>query len=143
MYTVLKGKNGASIGIALAAISMQMESPTLIRRKQVLLTMVGPSTYKLLSNLSAPAKPSQKSLATLNALLQKHFNPKPSEIVQRFKFNSRRRNKSESIATFVSELRALSEHCNFGDTLDTMIRNRLVCGVNDKAIQEDSCQKRT
>lgn len=35
----------------------------------------------------------------------------------------------------MSELRALAEHCNFGATLDTMLRDRLVCGVNNQSIQ--------
>ena len=35
----------------------------------------------------------------------------------------------------MSEFHALAEHCNFGGTFNTMLRDRLVCGVNDKAIQ--------
>jgi hypothetical protein len=35
----------------------------------------------------------------------------------------------------VAELRKLSEHCNFGTTLNDMLRNRLVCGVGDQRIQ--------
>jgi len=60
----------------------------------------------------------------------------PSEIVECFKFHSCVRRVGESIATFVSELRSLSEYCNFGGTLDNMIRDHLVCGVNDSAIQK-------
>ena len=56
--------------------------------------------------------------------------------MERFKFHSRFRNPGESIATFVAELRSLAEFCNFRDTLETMIRDRLVCGINDIAIQK-------
>jgi len=35
----------------------------------------------------------------------------------------------------VSELRNLTEHCNFGDTLQELLRDRLVCGINNKKIQ--------
>ena len=35
----------------------------------------------------------------------------------------------------MSELRTLAEHCHFGGMLNKMLRDRLVCGVNDKAIQ--------
>ena len=38
--------------------------------------------------------------------------------------------------TYVAEFRALAKHCNFGETLDVMIRNRLVCGINDDSIQK-------
>ena len=30
----------------------------------------------------------------------------------------------------------LSEFCEFGDMLDEMIRDHLVCGINDKKIQQ-------
>ena len=36
---------------------------------------------------------------------------------------------------FVADLRRLAKDCNFGDKLETMLRNRLACGINDQAIQ--------
>ena len=61
--------------------------------------------------------------------------PKPSTIVQRFKFNTRTQQPGETIAMFLAELRHLTEHCEFGATLDEMLRDRLVCGVHDIRIQ--------
>ena len=37
---------------------------------------------------------------------------------------------------YVAELHSLTEHCNFGSTLNTMLRDRLVCGVNNDSIQK-------
>ena len=39
------------------------------------------------------------------------------------------------MSTYVSELHSLAEHCNFGTTLDLMLCDRLVCGINDNAVQ--------
>ena len=64
-----------------------------------------------------------------------HYNPTPSPIVQRFKFNSRMRQQSENVATFVTALKQLTEHCVFGAALDDMLRDRLVCGIGDGKIQ--------
>ena len=36
---------------------------------------------------------------------------------------------------YLSELRALAQWCKFGDTLDDMLRNHLVCEVNEETIQ--------
>ena len=41
----------------------------------------------------------------------------------------------EKVIDFVALLRKLSEHCNFGDTLDDILRDRLGCGCKDKALQ--------
>ena len=106
------------------------------KKRAVLLTVVGAATYKTLRNIVSPSKPGEKTYAELVAALAKHFKPTPSEIVERFKFHSRVRKAGESIATYVAELRSLSEYCNFGATLDDMLRDRLVCGVNDRAIQK-------
>ena len=36
----------------------------------------------------------------------------------------------------MTELKRLSEHCDFGVTLEDMIRDRLVCGVRSPKIQQ-------
>jgi len=69
-------------------------------------------------------------------VLSDHFNPVPSEIVQRFKFNSRVQKSGESVSMFVAELRAIAALCNFEETLEAMLRDRIVCGINDSAIQK-------
>ena len=43
---------------------------------------------------------------------------------------------------FMSELRRLSKTCNFRDSLDSMLRDRLVCGVNDDHIQRRLLQEK-
>ena len=84
----------------------------------------------------APEKPAVKGFDALVKLVQDHYQPTLSVIVQRFKFNSRTQRSIESIATFVAELRKLAEYCNFQATLDDMWRDRLVCGVTDGRFQE-------
>ena len=94
------------------------------KRRSIFLVCVGAKTYKLVRSLVAPEDPKDKSYEDLAKLLQDHFMPKPSAIVQRFKFN-----------THLAELRHLSEHCEFRLTLDERLRDRLVCGVRDIRIQ--------
>uniref|UniRef100_A0A1X7SFB5 Uncharacterized protein n=1 Tax=Amphimedon queenslandica TaxID=400682 RepID=A0A1X7SFB5_AMPQE len=60
-------------------------------QKAVFITVIGPRTYGLLKSLLQPKTP-QDSTVTLDKMkdvLQKHFDPKPSPIVQRFKFHTR------------------------------------------------------
>ena len=106
------------------------------KMRAVFLSLIGPATYKILRNLVSPKKPGEKTYDELVEALSKHFKPTPSEIVERYKFHSRFRKPGESVATFVSELCSLSQYCNFGDSLDVMIRDRLVCGINDDSIQK-------
>jgi len=64
-----------------------------------------------------------------------HHNLKPSVHCAEIQVNTRVRQISKSIAKFVAELHRLSEFCEFGETLNDMPRDRLVCGVEDRQIQ--------
>ena len=105
-------------------------------KRAVLLTLIGATTYKLLCSLVAPSKPGEKTYQELIGALTAHFSPTYSPIVCRFKFHPRCRQLGESIAVFVPQLCSLSENCGFGNTLEDMLRDRLVCGICDNAIQK-------
>ena len=89
--------------------------------KAVLLSVCGPATYRLFRDLVAPAKLTEFKFPELVDIMKKHQDPTPSVIVQRYKFNSRVRHTGESVASYVAELRHLSEHCEYGDTLNDML----------------------
>ena len=105
------------------------------KKKAILLSSMGASCYSLLRKLCAPVKPATKTFEVLCTIMQEHQNPKPTIIVQRFKFNTRTRHGDESISTYLAELRLLSEDCNYGE-LEEMLRDRLVCGINNDSIQK-------
>ena len=88
--------------------------------KQVpaLVTAIGGETYELLRNLLAPDKPSTKTFAQLKAVLQRHFDPKPLVIAERFYFHRRCQQAGESIAEYIAELRRLATNCEFGEYLE-------------------------
>ena len=72
-------------------------------------------------SLISPAKPNNKSFGQLVEAMRGHLCPPPSEIVQSYKFNSRIRQDRESVAVYMSELIALAQYCNFGETLEVML----------------------
>ena len=104
------------------------------RKSAIFLSVIGPRAYKLLSSLVAPSKPGEKTYDELVVALTEHHSPAPSEIVQRFKFNSRFRHAGESVATYVAELRSIAQTCNYGTSLDEMLRGRIMCALNDDRI---------
>ena len=105
------------------------------QQRAILLSVCGPATYRLIRNLVSPKKPMELKIEDLITIVQKHHDPKPSMIVQRFRFNGRNRRTGESVAAYVAELRQLAEHCRYATTPNDMLRDRLVCGVEDSRIQ--------
>ena len=105
------------------------------KKRATLLSSVGAVTYKLIRNLTTPDGPTSRTYKDITKLVQEHYNPKPSTIVERFKFNSRNQQSGESISNYVANLRQMTEFCNFGISLEDMLRDRLVCGIHDIRIQ--------
>ena len=101
----------------------------------ILLSVCGPRTYELIRSLLSPQEPKDVSFADIVKQMTDHYQPKPSIIVQCFKFHSRSRKQGESVATYIAELKQLAEDCEFGEFLKQMLRDRIVCGINDPRIQ--------
>lgn len=104
------------------------------QQRAILLTYCGPATYRLIRNLVSPKKPTELKFLEIVEHVQKHHDLKPSVIVQCYCFNSCNRRSGEYVAAYVAELH-LYEHCKFGTTLNQMLHDRLVCGVEEPKIQ--------
>ncbi|XP_060581109.1 uncharacterized protein K02A2.6-like [Ruditapes philippinarum] len=105
------------------------------KKVPALLTLLGEKTYGLLRNLTSPDKPSTQSYDDLCELLNKHLNPKPLIIAERFRFHKRNQAAGESVNDYVTTQRKLAEHCDFQASLNNTLRDRLVCGLKDEHIQ--------
>ena len=108
------------------------------------LSVAGKHTYGILQSLLSPDRLATKTFEELTAVLTKHFSPPPSEVIQRFRFYSRVRQPGESVsvAVFVAELRKLTKYCNFGDSLDKALRDRIVGGINHEATRKKLLSER-
>ncbi|GFW04090.1 uncharacterized protein K02A2.6 [Trichonephila clavipes] len=101
-----------------------------------ILNLMGATTYKFLKNLATPNIPSELTYQDIVKLLSEHLNPKPLEMTERFGFYKRKQFEGESIANYCAELQKLLIHCNFGNNLSTMLRDKLVMGLKNENIQK-------
>ena len=97
-------------------------------------TVVGRDNFKLMRSLIHPLEPKDKSYDELIAAMRQHFEPQPSEIMQRFKFHTRSRKPGETVAEFVSELPAIAKDWN-QEQLELLLRDRIGCGIANEKIQ--------
>ena len=81
------------------------------KRLAILLSVIGPKTYEVLTNLLAPVRP-QEYYGNVVQVLTRHFEPQGIMIAERFKFYHRR---SESVVNFVAELFWPASSSEFGD----------------------------
>ena len=75
------------------------------KKKAILLSVCGKNTCSLIRRLLAPAKPDTKTFTEIVDTVAAHESPKPSVIVQRYKFNTRTRQPGETVSAYVAALR--------------------------------------
>ena len=64
-----------------------------------------------------------------------HKNPKPNQIAERSKFNSRNCKSNKSVSEYMAKLCHLTQFCDYRTVLN-MLQNRLVYGTNHNQIQQ-------
>ncbi|XP_037518397.1 uncharacterized protein LOC119395190 [Rhipicephalus sanguineus] len=131
------------------------------KKRALLLTLCGADTFETACALVAPKTPEEVGYTDIVALLQKHFDPRLSELYSRYVFQRRDQRPEESISNYFAALRSLSADCNFGvpattsatstppaeghaavlanPTMlpqDVMLRDRFVCGIRDEHLQQ-------
>ncbi|XP_078268847.1 uncharacterized protein LOC144600828 [Rhinoraja longicauda] len=67
------------------------------RIKAILLTEIGPEVYGTLVNILAPIKAKDVPFSDIIKKLEEHFNPKPLEIAESYKFGTRNQKQNETI----------------------------------------------
>jgi len=78
----------------------------------------------------------KKLYDTVVKKFKEHFVIKHNVVYESFLCFERRQKEGESIEEFVTSLYRLSEHCEFGELRDRLIRDRIVCGIRDKVLSE-------
>ena len=104
------------------------------KQRALFLTGLGSKGYHTLRALVQPEKPASKTYKECKDALTAHYSPKPTEIVQRYRFYTCTQQANETIPQFLAKLRNLSDGCNFKE-LQNMLRDRLVVGCSDVNIQ--------
>lgn len=105
------------------------------KKTTLLIAVIGPETYGVLRNLAAPKKVKEVKYEDIIKLLKKHFKPGSNIISERYKFNMKTQESSESVSDFILELKIKSQTCEFKDFLDEALRDRFVAGISSDKIK--------
>ena len=78
----------------------------------------------------------KKDYDTVVEKFDRHFVKKRNVIFERARFNQRKQEEGESVDHFATVLFCLSEHCQYGNLREEMIRDRIVVGLHDSSLSE-------
>jgi len=104
---------------------------------------IGPEAMKIYNGLPFASAEQKGTLADIIAMFDQYTIGETNETYERYVFNSRNQTNDESIDAYVTCLRNLAQTCNFCDCLkDTLLRDRIVFGVNNNATRKKLLQER-
>lgn len=102
----------------------------------LLVNLIGAEGYDIYSTFKFGADESSEKLETVVKKFDNHFGTKQNTTMSRFKFFTRNQEVSESIDDYVTALRILSQYCEFEHLEESLIRDRIVCGVTDARVRD-------
>ena len=77
-----------------------------------------------------------KKYETVKAKFENKFTVKKNVIFERAKFNPRVQEQNETVDSFITDLYKLSQHCEFKNLKDELIRDRIIVGLRDRKLSE-------
>ncbi|XP_045024072.1 uncharacterized protein LOC123469327 [Daphnia magna] len=102
----------------------------------VLITLLGSEGLKIYDTfVFTPATDAIKITPVLDKFTA-HFEPRRSEVFERFKFLRRHQLAGETFDSWLIDLRGLVKSCGYGTGVDSVLRDQIVLGVADPLVRD-------
>lgn len=106
------------------------------RKIALLLTVAGPQSIEVLNTLVFERAEDKGKYDVVIEKFDSHCSPKKNETFERYVFRTRLQQQGETFDSFLMDLKLKARTCNFGLLQDSMIRDQIVFGINDKKVRE-------
>ncbi|XP_061876955.1 uncharacterized protein K02A2.6-like [Entelurus aequoreus] len=116
--------------------AMGHETKPEARKVALLLTIAGPQAIEVFNTFVFDTPDDNGKLDVVLSKFDAHCSPKKNETYERYVFLSRTQRQHEPFDSFLTDLRLKAQSCNFATLKDSMIRDQIVFGVEDKKVRE-------
>lgn len=110
-----------------------LDTASSARKRAILLHLLGAEGNRIFNSLDGTL---DTYAATITAL-DGHFKKSRNTLFRRLEFRQRSQRPGESARQFVTDLKALAQHCNFGTMRDELIRDQLIEKTSYPRVQEE------
>ena len=124
------------------AIITGLEKQTEEYKVALFLHCIGSEALKTFNGFSFDDESDRKKLDKVIEKFEEYTIGRINETFERYRFNSRNQEPSEGIDAYVSALRNLAKTCNFGSLHNSLVRDRIVFGVQSKHTRQKLLQER-
>ena len=91
--------------------------------------MAGPEALEIYNAFTWDEEADKKKVDKIMKKFEAYCTPRKNVTWDRYVFNSRSQQPGERIDQYVTDLRSKAAQCEFGTLTDSLIRDRIVCGV--------------
>ena len=118
------------------AYDIKKDEANAAKRRAILLTSIGSTSYRVLKNLAFPVALNTQTFDQLATLLRGHFKPKRLKIAERHRFHSASQKPGQSFAEFVRDLKKLAGTFEFtNEQLNDNLRDCFICGSRSEHVK--------
>lgn len=105
------------------------------RKIAMFLHIAGEEAIEVFQTMKMTDEEKKKYVKVIEAF-DAYCKPRNNEIYDRYKFFTRSQQEGETSEHFIKELKMLAKPCNFGEQEESLIRDRIVTGLQDLQLQE-------
>ena len=91
--------------------------------------VAGPEALEVFNTLTFDNEGDEKKLSALMEKFEEYCTPRRNVTWERHVFNTRRQQPGETIDQYMMDLKKKAKSCEFGDPNDSLIKDRVVCGI--------------
>ncbi|XP_067648032.1 uncharacterized protein [Eurosta solidaginis] len=104
------------------------------RKVAVFLHVIGDDALEKFNTFGLSEADSKK-LEAVTKSFENYCSPKANETVERHLFFTRVQQSGENFTNYLTDLKTLSATCGFGNLKDSLIKDRIVCGIRDSELR--------
>ncbi|KAG1652083.1 Organic cation transporter 1 [Nymphon striatum] len=112
-------------------------------RTATFLTCVGPEALDVYDGFAFDSDADKQNIDKIIQKFEIFCVGKTNETFERYNFNMCKQNENDKFDAYVSKLRKLANTCNYGTLQDSLIRDRIVCGITDNTCRKRLLQEET
>ena len=109
------------------------------QRVAIFLHLIGDDALEIYNTFSL--SPAEEKLDVLFRKFEEYCNPRRNITFERHKFFTCVQQPTENIDQYVTELRTRASTCEFSELCESLIRDRIVCGISCNTLREKLLQE--